>query len=318
MARWALVAFILAGILAYGVAASATDLDAVVDAVLRLDAGTWLIVLALSLINYALRFARWHVYLRDLGHRVPVARHLTIYVAGFALTPTPGKIGEGMRALYLKPFGVSIARSLSTLYAERVLDVMAVSVLAGLLFLAPVSGFRWLAVIGGAIVIALLAAQHPVILKLTRRLARRLPSDRLRTLGERVTAFQNDVTSLVRTHMLLFGLALGLVAWAAEGIGLYIVADALGLELGFWAAIGIYATAMLAGALSFIPGGLGSADATMVALLTFAGVPLPAAVAATGIVRVATLWFAVALGGIAWLGLEAKPHPVSTAGAERS
>lgn len=318
MARWALVAFIIVGLLAYGVAASAADFGAVVQAVLRLDAEIWLIVLALSLVNYGLRFGRWHGYLGNLGHRVPAARHLAIYVAGFALTPTPGKVGESVRALYLRPFGVGIGRSLSALYAERVLDVMAVSILAAFLFLAPVSSFRWLAVVGGAIVLALLVAQHPVVLRLSQRLVTRMPSGRLRSAGERITAFQHDVTSLVRAHMLVFGLALGLVAWAAEGVGLYLVVDALGYELGPWAAIGIYATAMLAGALSFIPGGLGSADATMVALLTISGVPLPAAVAATVIVRIATLWFAVGLGGAAWLGLEVSGRAAPTAGAERS
>lgn len=315
MARWSLLIFVLVGLLAYGVAASATDFDAVVRVFTQLDAGTWLLVLALSLVNYGLRFGRWHVYLRDLGHRVPAVRHLAIYVTGFAMAPTPGKIGEGIRALYLKPFGIGIGRTISALYAERVLDVMAVSLLAALLFAAPIAEFRWLAIVGGVIAVALLALQHPAVLALTRRLLDRLPGSRLRAAGTQIAAFQQDVTALVRGQLLLGGLVLGLVAWGAEGLGLYLVADALGLELGLWSAIGIYATAMLAGALSFIPGGLGSAEATMVALLALTGTPLPVAIGITALVRIATLWFAVALGAAAWLGLEATRRPISPAEA---
>lgn len=317
MARWALLFFVLIGLLAYAAGASAVDIDKVIQSVLRLDAGMWLAILALSLANYGLRFGRWHAYLRDLGHRLPAGRHLTIYISGFALTPTPAKVGEGVRALYLKPFGVGIGRTVSTLYAERLLDIVAVSFLAALLYFAPISGFRWVALVGGGLAVVLLAAQHPAILALTQRFVDRRPEGRLSCLGQRLTAMQRDVTSLVRGNLLLFGLVLGLLAWAAEGVGFYLVAHALGIELGLWAAIGIYATAMLAGALSFIPGGLGSAEAVMAALLVLAGAPLPAAVAATGLIRLATLWFAVALGAAAWLGLEASRRPVSAATVER-
>ena len=56
---------------------------------------------------------------------------------------------------------------------------------------------------------------------------------------------------------------------------------------------------MLAGALSFMPGGLGGAEAVMIALLTLNGVPMPVAVAATVFIRLATLWFAVVIGLVA-------------------
>lgn len=315
MIRWALILSVVTGLLAY-VLVSTTDINEIIRAITRLDSGTWIAVLALSLVNYGLRFARWHTYLGSLGHRIPAIHHLAIYVSGFALTPTPGKVGEGLRAVYLRPYGVAIARTLSALYAERILDVVAVSFLAAFLFLAPVSGFRWLALLGGAVAVALLAAQHPAVLDFTQRLVALVPVPRLRALGERVAGFQRDVTALIRADLFALGLAAGLVAWAAEGFGLYLVADALGFELGLWAAVGIYAAGVLAGAFSFIPGGLGSAEATMVALLTLSGAPLSAAIAATVLVRVATLWFAVLLGAGAWLGLEAtrrslpSPAPV--------
>lgn len=305
MSRWAAILSVVAGMAIYLGAASAFDDGAVLRSVMVLDTVTWTLILTLSLINYGLRFFRWHGYLQDLGHRLPPIRHLAIYIAGFALTPTPGKLGEGVRAVYLKPLGVGYGRCLSALYAERLLDVMAVSLLAALLFAAPVADFRWLALVGGGIAVGLLAMQHPAALALARRLAGRFPGERLQRLCQRIIEFHKDVTTLVRARLLGFGLLVGLAAWAAEGLGLYIAAHALGLELGVFAAIGIYATAMLAGALSFIPGGLGSADATMAGLLVLSGAPLSVAVAATAIVRIATLWFAVVLGALAWLGIEA-------------
>ena len=49
--------------------------------------------------------------------------------------------------------------------------------------------------------------------------------------------------------------------------------------------------------LSFLPGGLGVAEGSMTGLIRVLGdVPRAAAVAATVLIRLATLWFAVALG----------------------
>ena len=56
-------------------------------------------ILGLSLLNYALRFVRWQWYLSRLGHAIPAPQRALIYLAGFALTTTPGKAGEAGRGI---------------------------------------------------------------------------------------------------------------------------------------------------------------------------------------------------------------------------
>jgi uncharacterized protein (TIRG00374 family) len=101
------------------------------------------------------------------------------------------------------------------------------------------------------------------------------------------------------------GLLVGLGAWGAEALGFSILLQAMGNSLPLVTAVSVYALAMLAGALSFMPGGLGGSEATMIVLLKLLGIPLPIAVSATIIIRLATLWFAVVLGIIS-LSIKAK------------
>ena len=95
-------------------------------------------------------------------------------------------------------------------------------------------------------------------------------------------------------------LAIGLV------LGLIILLPARRLQLAVFRsrAIGVYAAGILIGALSFIPGGLGSTEAAMVVMLSVLGLDLSTALAATIVCRVATLWFAVALGFSAFASIE--------------
>ena len=70
----------------------------------------------------------------------------------------------------------------------------------------------------------------------------------------------------------------------------------MGADIGLAKAVAIFTFSTLAGGLTGAPGGLGGAEAAMIALLTLEGVPLEVSVPATAIIRVTTLWFAIAIG----------------------
>jgi uncharacterized protein (TIRG00374 family) len=99
-------------------------------------------------------------------------------------------------------------------------------------------------------------------------------------------------------------LGLGLIAWGLTSYGFLMLLDYLGLSVPFLAAFAIYPLAMLVGAASMLPGGLGSTEIAIVALLAIQGVNLSlAAITAIGI-RLATIWFAILCGLISILTLE--------------
>ena len=63
----------------------------------------YLIPLALlSLANYILRYVKWHWYLKLLGHRIKRFPNFLVFLSGFALTVTPGKVGEFIKAFIVK------------------------------------------------------------------------------------------------------------------------------------------------------------------------------------------------------------------------
>jgi uncharacterized protein (TIRG00374 family) len=130
---------------------------------------------------------------------------------------------------------------------------------------------------------------------------------RLASLGRRLAEILTLARACLTPRRLLLGFLLGAAAWGAEAFGFGWLLRSLGHPLDLPVAVSIYALSMLAGALSFMPGGLGGSEAAMVLLLKMLGVPLSAAVAATLLIRLATLWFAVLLGIIALLTRSLSP-----------
>ena len=98
--------------------------------------------------------------------------------------------------------------------------------------------------------------------------------------------------------MLVVATALSVIAWSAEAIAFHWILQWMHADIPLSFAVFVYAVSMLAGAVSFMPGGLGGAEAAMVSLLIWKGMPKADAVAAALLVRLATLWFAVAIGAV--------------------
>lgn len=269
----------------------------------QLDWLGWIAILCLSLFNYALRFARWHGYLRWLGHALPIGRHLLIYLSGFALTTTPGKAGEGLRAVYLARRQVPVAHTVAAMFAERLLDLLSILVLS-LLAIVSFAGYAYWIAIPLVVIAAILWVMHRR--SLLRAAQRRVDNPQTlvaRVLHVAVHAWERAFV-LLSWKPMLGGLILGCMAWAAEGVSVYLIAGKLGLAVGLPLAVGIYATSMLIGALSFVPGGLGSTEAAMALLLKLSGMAAGTALSVTLIARIATLWFAVVLGLLCLGGLE--------------
>lgn len=294
----------------YVVTAIASDLSSVAAAALQLGVLGWLVVLSLSLLNYLLRFLRWHWYLSHFDVQVPWLRHLIYYFAGFAFTTTPGKAGEAIRSLYLSRHGVTYRHSLAALFVERLLDLAVIAILAMSAAWFFVSA-RWLILIGAVSLLGL------VILLFNPIFYQKLTALQLIQQSAHLVNTINYIQSLLRASKQLLqvipgcgGLTLGLIAWGAEGIGFFIILEHLETQTPLFLALGIYAAGILAGALSFIPGGLGSTEAVMVLLLGLTGVTTPIALAATLLCRLATLWFAVILGLVAVVGIESSASRV--------
>lgn len=147
-----------------------------------------------------------------------------------------------------------------------------------------------------ALVLALIATR-PSLFKaltdITYRLIRR--KARWFVRARRASRALGPFSSL---RVILPVLALGALGWMAEGYAFYLLLDWMGASVGFWACISIFLFAMITGGATGVPGGVGGAEAAMIALLSLQSVPLEISIPATAIIRITTLWFAVALGFI--------------------
>ncbi|SDK79335.1 conserved hypothetical protein [Franzmannia pantelleriensis] len=294
----ALILSITAAMTAYLVFSLWAGREDVITAFVRIGVLGTGITLAMSLVNYGLRFIRWQFYLDQLGYRVAWVPSLRIYLSGFALTTTPGKAGEVFRGILLKQHGVPFPASFAAFISERLSDLVAIVLLTliGLVQYPPARGLVLAGVVGIVLVLVCLSSQ--ILLARFYDLVRVRQGKLMRLLAHTIRML-GDARRCHRPGLLMVATVISVLAWGAEALAFYWVLSWLGVEITLSFAIFIYALSMLAGALSFLPGGLGGAEAVMVSMLVFNGMSMPVAIAATVFIRLATLWFAVAIGLVA-------------------
>ncbi len=283
---------VAAGWLAFG---SVAAREATHDAVMRVGIAGLGGAGALTVVNLLLRFLRWRMFLRALGHRLPAAEDLRLYLAGFAFTLTPGNAGEAVRTVFLHRHGVPYADGMAAVFSERLSDLAALLVLltAGAFTIPGLRIPTTLALTAGVMAFLLLR-RAPKSLATLRGLARRRgkPGTAIRHLLRMLHQARRCHARTLRLPSLLLGMA----AWLAECAAFAWILRELGFEASAGFSIFAYAGAILAGAASIIPGGLGGMEATITGLLIWRGMPAPMAFASAMLVRLATLWLTVLIG----------------------
>lgn len=241
----------------------------------------------LCLLNYLLRGIRWRLWMAHYGRPLGWWQGLRLYVAGYAFTPTPGNVGEAVRGLMLAHRPLGTAQSLAIFGAERLADLFCL-----LLLCLPALWWAFThgavqaipALVYGVLIAGALLATTALALLWRYRVA----------LVQRFAWLEEAARCLRLQPVVWFSLTL--VAWAAQGLALWMVCRALEVDLALATAIGFYAMAMVAGALSALPAGLGGMEAVLVGLLVAHSASPGHALTVTVLVRLLTLWLAVALG----------------------
>jgi uncharacterized protein (TIRG00374 family) len=292
-----LIALVLLGLAGL---AAATGWEETWGQIRRLALGQTALLLALSLANYALRALRWHLYTRALGLPAGFLRDLRHYLGGFAMIVTPGRLGELVRLRWLaRETGAPLERIAPLALADRAADLAAMALLLASATLLATGAVKGAVPVAALALLAAIIATRPALFRAFVTWSYRATglAPRLFARARRAAA---ALAVLSRGGVLLPALALGMAGWAAEGYAFHLLLAWFGADIGLATAMAIFLCASLAGGLTGAPGGVGGAEAAMIALLALDGVPLETSVAATAIIRVTTLWFAVALGLIAF------------------
>jgi uncharacterized protein (TIRG00374 family) len=298
----------------------------VVAAIRRASLG-WIVLAELAYLGFiVVRGWRWQVILRASAPHATFGDATAVTAIGFALNAvSPFKLGELLRIGAIAPrVKIGVGEAGATVVVERVLDVLALLVIAvgaaavsggGSNSFGLWSGVFIIAAISVAIgVVAYLMVSHPqATLTLIERIAKRLPT----RVGIFVDTFAASVlkgfASLRSPRRLAAAGALSVLVWLCIVVGLIAFFRALTPELSLSTLVLACTIFVVSQAVSVTPGSVGTYEGFFLLVLSTFGARPPALVTAVAVLshvgNIAVLLGAGAVGAW-WLRVHRPALPV--------
>jgi ubiquinone/menaquinone biosynthesis C-methylase UbiE/uncharacterized membrane protein YbhN (UPF0104 family) len=260
----------------------------------------------LTLVSLSLRSLRWIYLLRRAEARMPIRDAYVGYLAGFSLLFTPLLVGEITVRSFLNRArgGVPFLTTFVVNLWERLMDVLALSLIASVGAVAIGKGTWWHYACLAGVAVTLVPPVRHVLLRLVERVgaAAAYVFDGPRSV---------TVDRLAQSNTWLTGMATSLVAWLLPGLGLWMIAGAwMNGPTVSWAEQA-YAWSADASSVTLTPGGVLVAGARLLDGLASVGVPDSAAVLIVLGVRLATAGLSVALG-IVFVIVHSRTKPAAS------
>jgi len=287
---------IIAIIVLYFIFLVISDLGEVYAQLNKMDTNYLPIILLLIPLCWIVLFTRWNLLLKNSNVYVPVKDNLKIYLSGFALSITPGKVGELIKSQLLKnKFGIPREKTAPIVLVEQlynIIGIIGVSIL-GLWY------FEF-----GAHIILIAASLLVIILILisSKRLFEKFLTllSRIKFLSQYTSAFSNSYDVLrksTRGWVVVYASALSIAFWLIESVIAYFVLLSFGINhIEFLSVITTYTSSIILGVASFLPLGIGVVEGSLAGFFTLQGVDVSIALTLVIFIRIFTRWIAVSVG----------------------
>jgi uncharacterized protein (TIRG00374 family) len=264
--------------------------------------------------TFPLRALRWRILLQNADFPIAEGRRtwaslpaMTEYIglSWFANCVVPAKLGDAYRGYLLKHNGnVSFSRTLGTIVAERLLDMI---MLFALLVLSAWSifgtrlppGTEFIFIFGLVLVVVIISGL--ATMRFLSPFIRRILPARMQHM---YAMFESGTLGALKARALPSLLLLTVLVWLGESMRLFLVIEAMGgLQLGLTPIIFVTLMSSLLTTIPATPGGLAIVEGGMVTVLTSSlfGVAAPVAAAVALLDRVISYWAIVIFGFVLYL-----------------
>jgi glycosyltransferase 2 family protein len=303
---------ISAVIIAFFVATVKLDFAKLWDNILRANPLWLLTAFVVYYAAFIVRGLRWRMLLVNAGFKqepnvtipkVPALIEI-IFLSWFVNCIVPAKLGDAYRSYLLKKHGnASFSRTLGTIFAERIADVL---VLFGLLCVGGLIAFSNVQsklgdisiVFGLGLALVAVIILGLIMLRFGGDFVERLIPARFRDFFNR---FRHGTISSFRRDTQVQLYALTVIVWLCEGARLYFVLQSLGVPLGISVVIFIALTSSLLTTIPFTPAGLGAVETTIVFVLTTFEVDKNMAGSVAVLDRIISYWSIIFFGAILYI-----------------
>ena len=254
------------------------------------------IILLLAPLSWIIVFFRWHFLLKNSNIIIPKKENFKIYMAGFAMSVTPGKVGELIKSQFLKSkYGVSRKNTLPIIISEyfyHMVGVLVVSIIGVYYFEFSL----YIIILTSALIITTLTiiSSETFFKKFVNLISKR---NFLKKYVSPISDSHIIFKKSTRGKIFIISSGLSIAFWLTEVLIVYFVFLSFNiLNFEFFKIAAIYTTSLILGMLSFLPMGVGVVEGSLAGFLNYEGIDISIALTLVILIRIFTRWYGVIVG----------------------
>ena len=254
------------------------------------------IILLLAPLSWIIVFFRWHFLLKNSNIIIPKKENFKIYMAGFAMSVTPGKVGELIKSQFLKSkYGVSRKNTLPIIISEyfyHMVGVLVVSIIGVYYFEFSL----YIIILTSALIITTLTiiSSETFFKKFVNLISKR---NFLKKYVSPISDSHIILKKSTRGKIFIISSGLSIAFWLTEVLIVYFVFLSFNiLNFEFFKIAAIYTTSLILGMLSFLPMGVGVVEGSLAGFLNYEGIDISIALTLVILIRIFTRWYGVIVG----------------------
>jgi len=290
------------GIIAiYAIILIAFDVNIISEKINDFDFQYLLFIIPLIPLTWGVLFLRWNLLLKNSAIDIPLKDNFMIFISGFALGVTPGKVGELIKAQLLKnKFNIPRSKTAPLVIVERFYDFFAIAIISlfGILvFEYSIYIFTILSV--GIIIFLTITSSEKLFLKFLQKIEK---IKFLRNFSSELPKSFTIIQKSTRGKIFPLSIILSVIFWILDSIIAYLTLLSFGIDIiDYFVLMSIYTSSIILGVISFLPLGIGVVEGSMVGFLSLNGIEFSLATVIVVFIRFFTRWIGVMAG---FLGLK--------------
>ena len=256
------------------------------------------LILLLVSISWTPLLVRWQILLKKNNINIPIKKSFLLFLGGMSMSITPGHVGELIKSQLIKTiYNIPRTKTAPIIFVEKFYDLTGaiIASIIGIIILGMDASLILISV-SILIVIIFLIYYRPIFEFILKRVTKtKFFSKYSENISDSYEIVRNSTTPQISS--ISFGLSI--LYWIIISVAVHFILLSFGIEsISILKTISIYSSSVIIGAISFIPGGLGITEGSLIGLFSLEGIDISLALILSVMIRILTMWYSVSIGFI--------------------
>ena len=289
---------VIASVGLYGVFLFFSDFNIISEQISNFKYEFLPLILLLVSISWTPLLVRWQILLKKNDINIPIKKSFLLFLGGMSMSITPGHVGELIKSQLIKTiYNIPRTKTAPIIFVEKFYDLTGaiIASIIGIIILGMDASLILISV-SILIVIIFLIYYRPIFEFILKRVTKtKFFSKYSENISDSYEIVRNSTTPQISS--ISFGLSI--LYWIIISVAVHFILLSFGIEsVSILKTISIYSSSVIIGAISFIPGGLGITEGSLIGLFSLEGIDISLALVLGVMIRILTMWYSVSIGFI--------------------